>query len=214
MLTNIPSPILHWLLYKPPHTGQLTCIFLADLEPHQIQTTLWGWLMKLTHSSERMIVEDYQSNQEVYLIYLIHIATYKFCIPYINNKKVLDYGCGTGYGTAMISNHCLEATGVDISPDNRPCKSIIYLSQFIILKNRKSGKCSSAISRSGIWYSFVISGDWAYPRHGCLPERNRSRSKTRRPNNYSYAWSLQQAFSISKTVEPVARKGVLAGTTL
>jgi ubiquinone/menaquinone biosynthesis C-methylase UbiE len=68
-------------------------------------------------TTERIIVEDYQSSQENYLIYLIHTETYKFCRSYISGKKVLDYGCGSGYGTAMISENCSHVTGIDISDE-------------------------------------------------------------------------------------------------
>jgi SAM-dependent methyltransferase len=73
--------------------------------------------MKTEPTTERLIVENYQSNEETYLIYLIHIATYKYCLNLMSGKKVLDYGCGTGYGTALISDKCLQVTGIDISPE-------------------------------------------------------------------------------------------------
>jgi SAM-dependent methyltransferase len=73
--------------------------------------------MKTEPTTERLIVENYQSNEESYLIYLIHIATYKHCINFVSGKRVLDYGCGTGYGTALISNNCLQITGIDVSPE-------------------------------------------------------------------------------------------------
>lgn len=73
--------------------------------------------MKASPTTERIIAEDYQSNQEDYLIYLMHTETYKFCRAYIKDKKVLDYGCGSGYGTAMVSGDCALITGIDISDE-------------------------------------------------------------------------------------------------
>jgi len=73
--------------------------------------------MKKEPTTERIIIEDYQSSENGYLIYLMHIATYKYCISLVSGKKVLDYGCGSGYGTELISDHCLQITGVDISPE-------------------------------------------------------------------------------------------------
>lgn len=73
--------------------------------------------MKKKPTTERIIEEDYQSSQETYLIYSLHLATYKYCIGYATEKKVLDYGCGSGYGTALISKSCSQITGVDISPE-------------------------------------------------------------------------------------------------
>jgi ubiquinone/menaquinone biosynthesis C-methylase UbiE len=73
--------------------------------------------MKKEPTTERIIEENYQSSQEAYLIYSMHVATYKYCIGYVAEKKVLDYGCGSGYGTALISESCVQITGVDISPE-------------------------------------------------------------------------------------------------
>lgn len=73
--------------------------------------------MSIEPTSERLYLENYQSSRGAYLIYLIHLATYKFSMKYVTGKKVLDYGCGSGYGTALISKSCSEITGVDIAPD-------------------------------------------------------------------------------------------------
>jgi len=73
--------------------------------------------METEPTSERVIVENYQSTPNTYLIYLIHKVTYEYAKNYITQKKVLDYGCGSGYGTALISSGCLEVTGVDISEE-------------------------------------------------------------------------------------------------
>lgn len=72
---------------------------------------------KLVCTGERVIEDAYRTSASTYLIYLFHIATYAFCRPYIEDKKVLDFGCGSGYGTHMLSPYCRDITGVDISPD-------------------------------------------------------------------------------------------------
>jgi SAM-dependent methyltransferase len=74
-------------------------------------------MMELKNTGERLIINEYFSNREEYLIYLEHLTTYKFSINYIKDKKVLDFGCGSGYGTALISKYCSQAIGVDISSD-------------------------------------------------------------------------------------------------
>jgi len=51
--------------------------------------------MKKEPTTERIIIEDYQSSENGYLLYLMHIATYKYCISLVSGKKVLDYGCGS-----------------------------------------------------------------------------------------------------------------------
>ncbi|HCC79306.1 MAG: hypothetical protein A2X25_06270 [Chloroflexi bacterium GWB2_49_20] len=73
--------------------------------------------MKIEPTTERLIVENYQSDQKSYLLYLMHVVTYKYSLNYVAGKKVLDYGCGSGYGTALIGDACLHITGVDISPE-------------------------------------------------------------------------------------------------
>lgn len=72
---------------------------------------------KLICTGERVIEDAYKTSASTYLIYLFHVATYDFCRPYIEGKTVLDFGCGSGYGTHMLSKHCKDITGVDISPD-------------------------------------------------------------------------------------------------
>lgn len=70
---------------------------------------------KLDHTGERVVEELYKDTQEDYLIYLAHVVSYKFSMPYVRDKRVLDFGCGSGYGTALIASEALTAVGVDIS---------------------------------------------------------------------------------------------------
>ncbi len=44
-----------------------------------------------------------------------HIARYAFATRFADGKRVLDLGCGTGYGTAELAKYAFEAVGVDIS---------------------------------------------------------------------------------------------------
>lgn len=46
-----------------------------------------------------------------------HIARYAFASRLAAGKRVLDLGCGTGYGTAELAKHATEAVGVDIAAD-------------------------------------------------------------------------------------------------
>jgi ubiquinone/menaquinone biosynthesis C-methylase UbiE len=46
-----------------------------------------------------------------------HVARYAFARRYAQGKRVLDAGCGTGYGSAELAQSAAEVTGVDISPD-------------------------------------------------------------------------------------------------
>lgn len=46
-----------------------------------------------------------------------HIARYAFARRYAHGQRVLDAGCGTGYGSAELAQSAAAVTGVDISAD-------------------------------------------------------------------------------------------------
>ncbi len=46
-----------------------------------------------------------------------HIARYAFASRLAAEGRVLDIGCGTGYGTAELAGKAREATGIDLSAD-------------------------------------------------------------------------------------------------
>ncbi|MBI3902342.1 MAG: class I SAM-dependent methyltransferase [Nitrosomonadales bacterium] len=64
-----------------------------------------------------MIEEFYRSSPGNYLIFLFHMATYNFARDYVQGKHVLDYGCGSGYGTHHLASCCADIVGVDIAGD-------------------------------------------------------------------------------------------------
>ncbi len=70
--------------------------------------------MKLEPTGERMIVEHYQSSIEDRVIYSMHMATYRFAETFARGKRVLDCGCGSGYGAARIAESAREVQGVDV----------------------------------------------------------------------------------------------------
>jgi 2-polyprenyl-3-methyl-5-hydroxy-6-metoxy-1,4-benzoquinol methylase len=74
-------------------------------------------LMQLEPTGERMIEEFYLDSPQNYLIYLFHIATYNFALAQVAGKRVLDYGCGSGYGTHYVAASCESIVGVDIADD-------------------------------------------------------------------------------------------------
>ncbi|HEX2112351.1 MAG TPA: class I SAM-dependent methyltransferase [Gaiellaceae bacterium] len=45
-----------------------------------------------------------------------HVARYRFALPRVAGKRVLDLGCGEGYGTALLAETAREVVGVDYSP--------------------------------------------------------------------------------------------------
>jgi SAM-dependent methyltransferase len=46
-----------------------------------------------------------------------HIARYAFAARLSRNRRVLDIGCGTGYGSAELSAAAQSVTGVDVAPE-------------------------------------------------------------------------------------------------
>ena len=73
--------------------------------------------MNLEPTGERMILEHYKASPQDYVIYLLHLATYRFAAQFANDKRVLDYGCGSGYGSAHIASVAREVTAVDVAAD-------------------------------------------------------------------------------------------------
>lgn len=68
-------------------------------------------------TSERMDVSSYRSSPGDYLIYLFHQVTYEFAAERVAGARVLDFGCGTGYGSHHLSGVAREVVGVDVSDD-------------------------------------------------------------------------------------------------
>ena len=68
-------------------------------------------------TSERVSEDSSRASASTYLIYLFHIATYEFARSYIKDKVVLDFGCGTGYGSHRIAGSAAHMTGVDVAPE-------------------------------------------------------------------------------------------------
>ena len=46
-----------------------------------------------------------------------HVARYAFAARFASQKKALDLGCGTGYGTALLAQSAASAMGVDLAPE-------------------------------------------------------------------------------------------------
>lgn len=72
---------------------------------------------QLDYTSERVNPEWYQGSAADYLIYLFHIASYRFAIQRTRGKQVLDYGCGTGYGSSMLAENSADVAGIDIDAE-------------------------------------------------------------------------------------------------
>lgn len=67
---------------------------------------------KYEYTGERFVPE-YKAQS---IMALEHYHRYMFCSKYVNNKKVLDIACGTGYGAELMSYAANKVTGADIDP--------------------------------------------------------------------------------------------------
>ena len=45
-----------------------------------------------------------------------HLARYAYARRYAEGRRVLDAGCGTGYGSAELAQSALVVTGIDVAP--------------------------------------------------------------------------------------------------
>lgn len=73
--------------------------------------------MELEPTGERVIEDAYRDSLGGYVIYLMHMASYRFARAHCVGKKVLDLGCGSGYGIASLADAAAETVGVDVSPE-------------------------------------------------------------------------------------------------
>jgi SAM-dependent methyltransferase len=49
-------------------------------------------------------------------LFVAHESIYHFFARYAAGKAVLDAGCGTGYGSALLAQHASRVLGVDVDP--------------------------------------------------------------------------------------------------
>lgn len=66
---------------------------------------------------ERHILTNYFKSDAEFYNHLMHIATYQFGSKYAKGKRVLDYGCGSGYGSFILSNVAEKVTAIDTDKD-------------------------------------------------------------------------------------------------
>ena len=68
-------------------------------------------------TGERILVEHRKDSIEDYVIYLMHIAAYKFAEAFTRGRRVLDCGCGSGYGSARIAMTANSVEAIDVAED-------------------------------------------------------------------------------------------------
>lgn len=73
--------------------------------------------MRLKRTTERVSEDHAGLTAEDNFIFICHVAAYRFAIDYVRDADVLDLGCGTGFGSAMLAEHARSVVGVDVAPD-------------------------------------------------------------------------------------------------
>lgn len=73
--------------------------------------------MTLLDTHERALPLHTAQSLEDYLVYLKHLALYKFVLSYSASKRVLDLGCGEGYGSDALAHtaHFVVAADRDVN---------------------------------------------------------------------------------------------------
>jgi SAM-dependent methyltransferase len=66
---------------------------------------------------ERLEVPDDDAPVGDWLQYLMHDGTYRWAEPHAQGRRVLDLGCGAGYGTASLAPVAERVVGVDVSDE-------------------------------------------------------------------------------------------------
>ncbi len=46
-----------------------------------------------------------------------HVSRYAFAARFASGARVLDLGCGAGYGTAELAGRARSAMGIDLAPE-------------------------------------------------------------------------------------------------
>lgn len=63
------------------------------------------------YSGERDYPEDKKTNPR----FQRELSAYLFCMNYVENKFVLDAGCGEGFGSHLLSQKAKKVIGIDNS---------------------------------------------------------------------------------------------------
>ena len=65
---------------------------------------------KLPFTGERVVPGEVETQ-----LWNEHVARYRFACLFATGRRVLDVGCGVGYGTSLLSSHAEYAVGFDVA---------------------------------------------------------------------------------------------------
>lgn len=80
----------------------------------------------LQRTSERVVADQPPTSLAEWATLKSHLATYRWATEECKGLEVLDYGCGTGYGTAMVAETAATAIGVDVAREAVGYASVRY----------------------------------------------------------------------------------------
>lgn len=66
----------------------------------------------MKRTRERLVADDVKLSP---VLFYRHLAAYEFCLPYVMKKRVLDLGCGDGYGSYLLAEKARKVVGLDIN---------------------------------------------------------------------------------------------------
>lgn len=73
--------------------------------------------VELEPNGERLIEDAYHRSLGAFVIYATHAASYAFAERFCVGRRVIDLGCGSGYGAARIAKVAEAVVGVDVSDE-------------------------------------------------------------------------------------------------
>ena len=109
---------------------------------------------------ERIIPEQFRVAKNQYLLYLRHVFAYDFAINNLLAEKssVLEVGCGSGYGTHLISGKVRQVVGLDVDKNTIGYTSRKYGSEkcrFSVYKRPVAG----FLTMKGLTMPWSLPGD-------------------------------------------------------
>lgn len=95
----------------------------------------------MKNTGERHIVSSEFAGAADYYNHLLHIASYEYAQNYVAGKRVLDYGCGSGYGSHMLAMYAENIIAVDVSVEAVTYAKENFVSGNLVFKEVKDLGC-------------------------------------------------------------------------
>lgn len=71
----------------------------------------------MPNTGERDYIEVMPENLAEWYMHLVHIASYEFASRMHTGGRVLDYGCGSGYGSKILASSAAQVHAADLSTE-------------------------------------------------------------------------------------------------